>query len=150
MALVGAVIAALAGPSYAEVVSPRRILEVSDLGNPVVSPDGRSVAFRLERASIERNTYDTIWYVQGLDGISSPLRVADGGIPLREYATGLPLPAKAVWSPDGRWIYYRALVAGKIAVWQAAGDGSEARPRSEGRVGKEEVSTRRSRWAPQH
>src|SRR3546814_7099239 len=88
MALVGAVIAALAGPSYAEVVSPRRILEVSDLGNPVVSHDGRSVAFRLERASIERNTYDTIWYVQGLDGISSQLRVADGGIPLREYATG--------------------------------------------------------------
>src|SRR3546814_13558786 len=69
-----------------------------------------------------------MWYGQGLDGISSPLRVADGGIPLREYATGLPLPAKAVWSPDGRWIYYRALVDGKIAVWQAAADGSEARP----------------------
>src|SRR3546814_12035327 len=69
-----------------------------------------------------------MWYGQGLDGISSPLRVADGGIPLREYATGLPLPAKAVWSPGGRWIYYRALVDGKIAVWQAAADGSEARP----------------------
>src|SRR3546814_10691597 len=75
MALVGAVIAALAGPSYAEVVSTRRILEVSDLGNPVVSPDGRSVAFRLERAYIDSNTYDTIWYVQGLDGISSTDRM---------------------------------------------------------------------------
>src|SRR3546814_12373629 len=69
-----------------------------------------------------------MWYGQGLDGISSPLRVADGGIPLREYATGLPLPAKAVWSPAGRWIYYRALVDGKIAVWQVAADGSAARP----------------------
>src|SRR3546814_15499518 len=35
---------------------------------------------------------------------------------------------RSVWSPDGRWIYYRALVDGKIAVWQAAADGSEARP----------------------
>src|SRR3546814_7681581 len=59
---------------------------------------------------------------------SSPRGGADGGIPLRHYSTGHPLSAKAVWSPDGRWIYYRALVDGKIAVWQAAADGSEARP----------------------
>ena len=41
-------------PSPAETVSPRRLLEVTDLGNPVISPDGRYVAFRAERASIER------------------------------------------------------------------------------------------------
>src|SRR3546814_20229817 len=94
------------------------------------------------RASIERNTYDTIWYVQGLDGISSPLRVADGGIPLREYPTGLPLPAKAVWSPDGRWIYYRALVVGNIAVWHAAAYGSEARPVTSDTADHRELSVR--------
>src|SRR3546814_11325543 len=87
MALVGAVIAALAGPSYAEVVSPRRILEVSALGNPVVSPDGRSVASRLERASIERNTYATICYVPGIDGIYFQLLLSCGGIPSPTYAT---------------------------------------------------------------
>src|SRR3546814_10776813 len=43
-------------------------------------------------------------------------------------AAGVSLPATAVWSPDGRWIYYRALMDGKIDVWRAASDGSGAEP----------------------
>jgi dipeptidyl aminopeptidase/acylaminoacyl peptidase len=115
------------GSLHAETVSPRRLLEVTDLGNPVISPDGRYVAFRSERASVERNTYDTTWYVQALDGKSPPLRVADGGAPLRDYLSGIVLPAPAVWSPDGKWIYYRALLNGRVSVWRAATDGSGAR-----------------------
>lgn len=114
------------GPLQAETISPRRLLEVTDLGNPVISPDGRYVAFRAERASVERNTYDTIWYVQALDGKSPPLRVADGGVPLRQYVNGLVLPSPAVWSPDGQWIYYRARLGGRVSVWRAATDGSGA------------------------
>jgi dipeptidyl aminopeptidase/acylaminoacyl peptidase len=114
-------------PSPAETVSPRRLLEVTDLGNPVISPDGRYVAFRAERASIERDTYDTTWYVQGLDGKSPPRRVSDGGAPLREYVSGVVLPSPAVWSPDGRWIYYRARLDERVSVWRAAADGSGAR-----------------------
>ena len=90
------------------------------------SPDGRSVAFRVERASVARNTYDAVWYVQGL-GDALAVRVADGGVPLRDSA-GESLPPKVVWSPDHRWIYYRALVDGKIDVWRAAADGSGAEP----------------------
>lgn len=114
--------------SHADVVPPRRLLEVVDLGNPAISPDGQNVAFRLEQASVERNTYDTAWYVQGLDGAAPPRRVADGGVLLREYVNGLALPAPALWSPDGRWIYYRALIDGTVAVWRAAADGSRAEP----------------------
>ncbi|TAM00052.1 MAG: Atxe2 family lasso peptide isopeptidase [Pusillimonas sp.] len=114
------------GPLHAQTISPRRLLEVTDLGNPVISPDGRYVAFRSERASVERNTYDTTWYVQALDGKSLPLRVADGGVPLRQYVNGLVLPSPAVWSPDGKWIYYRALLNGRVSVWRAAADGSGA------------------------
>ena len=114
-------------PVHAGIVSPRRLLETVDLADPVVSPDGNNVAFRTEQAAIERNTYDTIWYVQALDGGALPHRVADGGIPLRDSA-GTPLPAVATWSPDGRWIYYRARVEGKIGVWRAATDGSGAFP----------------------
>lgn len=125
--LAGVVAAALAGPCFAQTVSPRRLVEVADLAGPVVSPDGRSVAFRVERASIERNTYDAVWYVQGLDGASPPRRVADGGVPLRDSAGG-SVPAMAVWSPDGRWIYYRALLDGAVDVWRAAADGSGAEP----------------------
>ncbi len=123
--MLGALLVAFAGLSHAETISPRRLLEVADLANPVVSPDGRNVAFRLEQASVERNTYDTVWYVQDIDGKSPPRRVADGGIPLRDSA-GVSSPTPAVWSPDGRWIYYRALMDGKNAVWRAAVDGSGA------------------------
>jgi dipeptidyl aminopeptidase/acylaminoacyl peptidase len=112
---------------HAETISPRRLLEVTDLGNPVISPSGRYVAFRTERASIERNTYDTTWYVQTLDGKSPPLRVADGGAPLRQYVNGVVQPSPAIWSPDGKWIYYRALFNGCVSVWRAAADGSGAR-----------------------
>jgi dipeptidyl aminopeptidase/acylaminoacyl peptidase len=108
------------------MISPLRLLEVSDLGNPAISPDGSRVAFRLEQASVERNTYDSIWYVEDVDGRSAPLRVADGGVPLREPVTGLALPSPALWSPDGRWIYYRAFLDGRASVWRAATDGSGA------------------------
>jgi len=121
------VLLAYAGSAHAETVSPRRLLEVADLTSPVISPDGRSVAFRLEKASVVRNTFDVFWYVQALDGKSPPHRVADGGVLLHDSA-GVSVPGHVVWSPDGRWIYYRALVDGELAVWRAAADGSGAGP----------------------
>lgn len=107
-------------------VEPRELVEVADFSSPVVSPDGRKVAFRVEQASVARNTYDTVWYVQGLDD-SWPRRVAEGGVPPRDSAGG-SLPATAVWSADNHWIYYRALIDGKLSVWRAAADGSGAEP----------------------
>jgi Prolyl oligopeptidase family len=109
-------------------ISPKRLLEAADIVGPVVSPDGRSVAFRLEQASAERNRYDTTWYVQRLDEDAPPLRVADGGTPLRDYSTGLSIPTIPVWTPDGSAILYRALVDAKVEVWRAAADGSGAVP----------------------
>src|SRR6185312_10566850 len=115
------------GSLRAETISPRRLVELTDLGNPVISPDRRYVAFRSEQASVERNTCDTTWYVQALDGKSPPLRVGDGGVPLRQYVNGTVLPSPAVWSPDGKWIYYRARLDGRVSVWRAAADGSNSR-----------------------
>lgn len=122
-----AVLAVPGRPASAENVAPRRLLEVVDFGPPVMSPDGRRVAFRTEQASIERNTWDTVWYVQEMDARGAPRRVADGGVPLRDSA-GTPLAAEPVWSADGRWIHYLAFMDGKIDVWRAAADGSGAEP----------------------
>jgi len=122
LALVLGVVVAATSP--AATISPRRLMEVTDLANPVISPDGRYVAFRAVRTSIERNTYDTTWYVQRLERRSLPHSVSDGGVPLREYVNGVVLASPAVWSPDSRWIYFRAHLKGRIAVWRAAADGS--------------------------
>lgn len=119
--------AALLCPTPSDAVAPRRLVEVADLSGPVVAPDGRRVAFRLERASVERNTYDSVWYVQDMDGGAPPRRVADGGEPLRDVA-GVVLPPIVRWSPDGQWIFYRAFLGGRIDVWRAAADGSGAEP----------------------
>ncbi|WP_447736926.1 Atxe2 family lasso peptide isopeptidase [Rhodanobacter soli] len=125
--VLGILLAMLPPFSHAEKISPRRLLEVIDFSPPVVSPDGSSVAFRVEQASIERDTYDSYWYVQRVEGDASSRLVADGGVPLRDTA-GISIPTTAVWSPDGRWIYYRARLDGRIDVWRAATDGSGAEP----------------------
>lgn len=122
--LAGVLVGACACISQAGAVSPRQLLEVVDIGSPVMSPDGRKVAFRVEQASVERNTYDSIWYVQGVDE-ASPRRVAEGGVPLRDSA-GESLRVAPVWSADGGWIYYLAVLDGGIDVWRAAADGSGA------------------------
>ncbi len=109
----------------ASAVAPRQLVQVVDFGPPVVSPAGTHVAYRIEQASVERNTHDTVWYVQAMVGGVPPVRVADGGPPLRDSA-GIVLPARAVWSPEGAWIYFLANVDGRIDVWRAAIDGTGA------------------------
>jgi len=121
---------ALSHAAPVQTVEPRDLLEVVDFSSPVMSPDGRQVAFRVEQASVERNVYDAFWYVQDVDGASLPHRIADGGVVLRDTA-GIPLPATVVWSPDGRWIYYRAKIGGKLEVWRASMDGTGAMPVTE-------------------
>ncbi|WP_202845047.1 Atxe2 family lasso peptide isopeptidase [Luteimonas saliphila] len=116
---------AVAGTRDAGAIPPRRLVEVADLSSPVISPDGRHVAFRVEQANIERDTIVTTWYVQEVDGAAPPLRVSDGGFAMHAFH-GLSSPEAAVWSSDGRWIYYRAMVDGRIDVWRAAADGSAA------------------------
>lgn len=122
---VGLLLGLFAAVSPVLAVSPRQLVEIADFSSPEISPDGAYVAFRVTRASIERDTYDTVWYIQRMDGSSPPRRVGDGGVPLRDSA-GIPVPAKVVWSPDGHWIYYRARLDGRVDVWRAAVDGNSA------------------------
>jgi hypothetical protein len=118
---------AATGAVHAARIPPQRLVEVVDLSAPTISPDGRLVAFRAEQASVDRNTYDSAWYVQPMDGSTQPRRVGDGGVPLRDSAGGSFAPSVA-WAPDGSAIYYKALIDGRVDVWRAAADGSGAAP----------------------
>jgi hypothetical protein len=44
----GVLLAASASVCHGSVVSPRLLLEVADIASPTMSPDGRSVAFRVQ------------------------------------------------------------------------------------------------------
>src|SRR3546814_15178782 len=96
------VLRVFAGSAHAETISPRRLLEVADLTALVTSPDGSSVAFRLERASVVRHTYDIFWYVQAMDGKAPPRWLAHGGVLLHDTAGG-SLQGVAEWTLDGGW-----------------------------------------------
>ncbi|MDR3511063.1 MAG: Atxe2 family lasso peptide isopeptidase [Caulobacteraceae bacterium] len=115
----------LACASAQAAPSPRELLELADLSSVSISPDGSTVAFRLERASVERNTYDSVWFVEPVAGGTAPRRLADGGPPPHNDQGGAT-STPPIWSPDGRWIYYQALIDGQVQVWRAAADGSRA------------------------
>src|SRR3546814_20382458 len=66
-----ALLVATSGNSQAQTTptpTPRMLVEVADLSGLAISPDGSSAAFRVERATIERNTYDSTWYVTDIKG----------------------------------------------------------------------------------
>jgi dipeptidyl aminopeptidase/acylaminoacyl peptidase len=102
----------------------RELVEVVDLAVPTASPDGRLVAFRETRPSIQRNSYELSWHV--LETASGRVRrIGAGGEPI-VVEPGVVSAEPPIWSPDGRWIYYRALQAGAVQIWRSAADGSRS------------------------
>ena len=112
-------------------------VEVADVEAVAPSPDGRFVAFRVQRPSIARNAYTLDWFVADLSS-GRGMRVGDGGAPI--YNDGNIEAEPPVWSPDGRFFYHRALVNGVIGIWRAAADGSGSRPVVEGPADVESLS----------
>lgn len=111
---------ASAGPTIPELV------EVADITSLSLSPSGSKVVFRVERASIERNGYGLDWYVADL-ATGEAWRIVGGGAAIE--GGGEPLAVEtAVWSPDERFVFHRALIDGAIGIWRTAVDGSGSRP----------------------
>lgn len=125
-ALLLAGLCAAALPAFA-APSPKMLVELADLSSVAISPDGRSVAFRQDRASVERNAYEGTWLVRSLDGeVPAQPIAAAGGQLHSDYGGVVSEPPQ--WSADSHWIYYRALLDGEVQVWRAARDGSKAEP----------------------
>lgn len=111
---------ALAGPTIPELV------EVGDMTSLSASAGGRMVVFRLERASIADNRYLIEWYVADLQ-TQTVRRIAGGGNAIEGASEPLAVET-AAWSPDGRFIFHRALREGAIGIWRTAIDGTGTWP----------------------
>jgi dipeptidyl aminopeptidase/acylaminoacyl peptidase len=120
------VLAAATARAEEPVVSPRALVSTVELSNLAISPDGRTVAFREERVSVDDNSDSSAWFVEDLDAPGTPMRVADGGSVGNGKFTGTGI-GEPRWSPDSRWFYFRAVMDGEVQVWRAAraGDRSE-------------------------
>ncbi len=113
---------AAASPAASQVTS-RGIAETADISGLAASPDGRWLAYRIERPSTTDNRIDADWYVVAADGSAPPRALGRLGAVLWNDA-GVTLPGEARWSPDGKRLVVRALVGGRIALWASTPDGS--------------------------
>jgi dienelactone hydrolase len=116
----------VAGPAPARA-QPRaptlaELVQTADLSGLAPSPDGRLVAFRTDRASLDRNSYDLEWNILDL-GTGSVAAIGGGGAPIIA-DPGYLVAEAPIWSTDGRWIYYRALRGEAVQIWRAAADAS--------------------------
>ena len=123
--LAAAALAALAaesavgqGPNIADIV------ELADISGLAASTDGHHVAFRVERASIDRNSHELRWFVADLR-TGRVAAAAGGGEPIVE-DPGFVVTETPHWSADSRWFHYRALGRDGVQVRRTAADGSES------------------------
>lgn len=119
----------LAPAGATEATSPpglADLVQVADLTGLAASPDGALVAFRVERARLDTNDYPSDWYVADL-ATGAARQVGPGGAAIY-IEPGTPASEAPVWSRDGRYLYYRALIDGRVQVWRADARGGGARP----------------------
>ncbi|MBX2817848.1 MAG: S9 family peptidase [Saprospiraceae bacterium] len=96
-------------PSFEEVISLQSVY------GPSISPDGKHVLFSRSSTDWEENRFDReIWISQN----------GDRPFPLTNTPDGNSFDAK--WSPDGKWIAFRAARAEKTQLYLIRPNGGEA------------------------
>jgi len=87
------------------------LLQIHRLGDPQISPDGKTVAFSVSTPDLNANKgARSIWTV--------PLA---GGVPPRKVTDSADRPR---WSPDGKRIYYTGTQGGSSQIWSINPDGT--------------------------
>jgi dipeptidyl aminopeptidase/acylaminoacyl peptidase len=128
-------LAALACPLSA---AAKRTLTIDDLINllkpadPVISPDGRFVAYMVQQPNWAENRYDwQIWLANTQTG------------DLTQLTNSKRTNTDAAWSPDGRWLGFLSDRDGKRQIYIISPQGGEAR-----RITDTEVGVSLFRWSP--
>ena len=89
------------------------LLNLKRVGNPAISPDGRSVAYTLRETNWDENDYETeIWIGTAKE--------------TRQLTSGRKSSLQPAWSPDGRWLAFISDRDGKRQLYRIALDGGEA------------------------
>lgn len=138
------VVPAAARPGPRRAVTTRDLALLRDVGHPDadtdeasplgVSPDGRHIAFVINRNEPDGNRVCRALVVIDRTGKQSPRLIDRGGeLPqLKDIyrgmyvTTGFPALAVPAWSPDGRWIAYLKRIRGRTQVWRVQADGQAA------------------------
>lgn len=126
-------------------VSPRDLVRLRDIGYPdpllsggpsplALAPDGRRIAFVINRADPDANSYCRALVVLPLAPGAQPRIVDTGGelITITDVQRGMfvrggfPALVVPVWSPDGRWLAYLKRTGGSTQVWRVRSDGGGA------------------------
>ncbi len=113
--LLPAAVVAAPGPAATHPFSVQDMLAMDRIGDPQVSPDGRTVVFVLSRTDLDRNRRRTDLWAVGADGSG-----------LRQLTSHEASDSDPRWSPDGRSILFLSSRSGSSQVWRLAADGGEA------------------------
>ena len=113
LALLGLLVAG--APAAGKGLTIEDMLAMRRIGDPAVSPDGRSVAFAVRDTDFDANRGRFDVWVAATDGSSA-----------RQLTTHLENDQDPQWSADGGWIYFLSSRAGSSQVWRIRPSGGEA------------------------
>lgn len=90
------------------------LLKIQRIGDPQISPDGKTVAFGVSTPDLDANKNAKSIWVVGLVGGAPPRKLTD-------------LAERPRWAPDGKRIYYTGTQGGGSQIWSINPDGSDAK-----------------------
>src|SRR3954467_5807681 len=102
-------------PAAAKGLTIDDMLAMRRVGEPVVSPDGKQVAFAVRDTDVEANRGRSDLWLAQTDGSG-----------VRQLTTHPDNDQEPQWSADGTWIYFLSSRSGSSQVWRIRPAGGEA------------------------